>query len=142
MGIDLAGFVHPYVQQIVLIGFKFQPGATVGDQAGVEGLTAVLILFILEVNPRRAHDLVDDHPLGTIDDEGAPLGHQRQFADEYLLLLDLAGFLVDQPAGDIHLRGKGGIATLRFFHVVARALQAVLAANEMQLQLAGVIGDR
>ena len=99
-------------------------------------------MFVFEVNAGTAHDLVNDHPLGAIDDERATLGHQRQLADEHLLLFDLAGFLVDQPAGDIHLGSKGRIATLCLFHIVAGTLEPVLAADEMQLQLAGVIGDR
>ena len=142
MGVDLAGLVDPHVQQVVLVGFKLEPGPPVGDQAGIEGLAAVLVLFVLEVDARGTDDLVDDHPLSTIDDEGAALGHKGEFADEHLLLLDLAGLLVDQAAGDIHLGGEGGVATLGLLHIVAGALQAVLATDEVQLQLAGVIGDR
>ena len=142
VGVDLAGLVNANVQQIVLIGFELQPGTPVGDQAGVEGLAAVLVLLVLEVDARRTHDLVDDHALSTVDDEGAALGHQGQFPDEHFLLLDLAGLLVDQTAGDIHLGREGRIATLRLFHIVAGALQPVLATDEVQLQLAGVVGDR
>ena len=34
------------------------------------------------------------------------------------------------------------LATLRLFHIVARALKPVLATDKVQLELAGVIGDR
>ena len=50
VGVDLAGLVDANVQQIVLVGLEFQPGAAVGDQAGVEGLTAVLVLLVFEVD--------------------------------------------------------------------------------------------
>ena len=142
VGVDLAGFVDPHMQQIVLVGFKFQPGTPVRDEAGVEGLTAVLVLLVLEIDARGTHDLVHDHALGAVDDERAALGHQGQLPDEHLLLLDLAGLFVNETAGHIHLRREGRITTFRLFHIVAGALQAVLATDEVQLQLAGVIGDR
>ena len=142
MGVDFARLIDPYVQQVVLIGFKLKPGTPVRDQAGIKGFTAVFILLIFEINAGGPHDLVNDHPLGAIDDEGAPFGHQGQFADEDFLLLDFAGFLIDQATGHIHLGSKGGIAPLRFFDVMAGPLQPVLATDEVQLQLAGVIGDR
>ena len=101
--VDLAGLVHTNVEQVVLICLKLQPGTPVGDDAGVVGAPAVLVHFILEIDTGAAHDLVHDHALSAVDDERAALGHQRQFADEDLLLLDLTGLLVDQAAGHIHL---------------------------------------
>ena len=142
MGVDLSGLIHPDVQQIIFICLEFQPGSTVGNDAGVVGASAVLVHFIFEIDARAAHDLIHDHALGTVDDEGAPLGHQGQFPDENLLFLDLTGFLVDQATGHIHLRREGGIATLGFLHVMPRPLESVFTADEMQLELAGVIGDR
>ena len=101
--VDLAGLVHTNVEQVVLICLKLQPGTPVGDDAGVVGAPAVLVHFILEIDTGAAHDLVHDHALSAVDDERAALGHQRQFADEDLLLLDLTGLLIDQAAGHIHL---------------------------------------
>ncbi|MPN55655.1 hypothetical protein SDC9_203339 [bioreactor metagenome] len=36
-------------------------------------------------------DLADDDPLGTVDDESAAIGHQRDVAEKYLTLAELAG---------------------------------------------------
>ena len=41
-------------------------------------------------------DLAYDHALGTVDDKGASLGHERNVADVDVLLPDLAGFLEDE----------------------------------------------
>ncbi len=142
VGVDLAGFINPHMQQVVFIGLKLQPGTTVGDQAGVVGAATVFVLLIFEVDTGAAHDLVDDHALSAVDDERAPLGHQRQLADEDLLLFDFASLFVDQAAGDIHLRREGGVAALGLFHIVARTLQAVFTADKVKLKLAGVIGNR
>ena len=142
VGIDLAGFIDPNMQKIVLIGLELQPGTPIRDNAGVVGTPPVLVHFIFEIDAGTAHDLIHDHALGTIDDEGASLGHQRQLTDEDFLLFDLACLFVDQAAGHIHLRGEGRIATLGLFHVVPWTLESVLAADEMQLKFAGVIGDR
>ena len=142
VGVDLAGFIDPHMQQVVFIGLELQPGTTVGDEAGVVRAAAVFVLLIFEIDTRAPHDLVHDHALGAVDDERAPLGHQRQFADEDLLLFDFTGLFVDQAAGDIHLRRKGGVAALGLFHIVARTLEAVLAANKVELELAGVVGNR
>ena len=130
------------MQKIVLIRLELQPGSPVGNHAGVVGAPAVLVHFILEIDTGTPHDLIDDHAFGTVDDERASLGHQRQLADEDLLFLDLARLLVDQAAGHVHLRSEGRIATLGLFHVVPWTLESVLAADEMQLKLSGVVGDR
>ena len=52
VSVDLARLVNTYVQQVVFISFKLQPGTPVRDQAGVESFTAVLILIILEIDAR------------------------------------------------------------------------------------------
>ena len=103
VGVDLAGLINPNMQKIVLIGLKLQPSSAIRDDAGVVGATSVLVHFIFEIDPRAAHDLVHDHALCAVDDERPPLRHQWQLADEHLLFLDLAGLLVDQTAGHIHL---------------------------------------
>ena len=130
------------LQQVVFIGLKLQPSTTVGDQAGVVGAATVFVLLIFEIDTRATHDLVHDHALSAVDDERAPFGHQRQLADEDLLLFDFAGLFVDQAASDIHLRREGGVAALGLFHIVARTLQAVFTADKVKLKLAGVIGNR
>ena len=141
MGVDLAGLVDADVEKAVLVGFELQPGTAVGDDAGVVCTSSVFVHFILEIDTGAAHDLIHDHAFSTINDEGAPLGHQRQFTDEDLLLLDFTGLFIDQAAGHIHLRRKGCITAFCLFHIVTRALQSVLATDEMQLQLAGVVGN-
>ncbi len=48
-------------------------------------LTAVVI----EKHTRRAVQLRYHYPLGTIDDKGATIGHERNFAHVDFLLLDI-----------------------------------------------------
>ncbi len=50
---------------------------------------------VVEEHARRAVQLRDDDALGTVDDEGAVLGHQRDFAQIDLLLLHVLDGLVD-----------------------------------------------
>jgi hypothetical protein len=42
----------------------------------------------------------DDHALGAVDDERAPLGHPREVAHEHRLLADLARLAVDEADRD------------------------------------------
>ncbi len=71
--------------------------------------------------------LRNDHALGAVDDEGAVVGHQRNFAEEDFLLLDVADGLVagfgvlvvnGQPDGDLERRGVGHAALFALGHVV------------------------
>ena len=142
MGINLTSFINSYVKQIILIGLKLQPSTPVGDQAGIECFSTILILLILKIDSRTSNYLINNDSFGAINDESAALCHQRQFADKDFLLLNFPSFLINEPASYIHLRGKCGVAALRLLHIVAGPFEAIFIANKMQFKLAGVISDR
>ena len=71
--------------------------------------------------------LRNDDALGAVDDERAVLGHQRNFAEEDFLLLDVADGLVAglrvlvvnrQADGDFQRSGVGHAALFALRHVV------------------------
>lgn len=146
---ELAGFVDAHPHQAVFVGLELQPGTAVGDEAGAVGATPVFVQLRFVIDAGAAHNLVDDHPLGAVDDEGAPIRHQGQFADENVHVFDLAGLFVDQASGHPDLRLIGGIPPLGLLRVVAGAVDLVpfggipraIFGQEMQFQLAGVIDD-
>ena len=141
VGVDLSRFINTNVEKIVFIGFKFQPCPTIGNHTCVVCTTTIFVHFILEIDTRTAHNLVHDHAFRAINDERSTFSHQWQFAYEYFLLFDFTRFLINKTTGDIHLRGKRRITALGLFHIVARTLESIFTTNEMQLKLAGVVGN-
>ena len=142
LGRQFAGLVDPHPNHVVFVGLKLQPSAPVGNQAGRIGAATALVDFKLVVNAGATDDLIHDHPFRAVDDEGSPFRHQGQIANKDFLLLDFAGFFVDQPGRHIHLHRIGGIPPLGFINVVFGPLQLVVFADEVQLQLAGIVRDR
>ena len=92
-----------------------------------------------QVGTRRAHELRDDHALGAVDDERAPLGHAREVAHEHALLADLARRLVDEADGHV----QGGLVRLILLAALADGqlggFELVIA--ELNGQTAGVVLD-
>ena len=75
-----------------------------------------LALVVIVEDARAAVQLADHDALGTVDDEGTVVRHERDLAEKDLLLLDVAdglraGVLVgipdDQAHGDLDRRGEG-----------------------------------
>ena len=64
-----------------------------------------------------------------------------EIAHEDLLLLDLLRLVVVQPHVDLERSGIGGVARLALLHVVLGGL-IHLVADEAQLKIARVVGDR
>ena len=85
-----------------------------------------------------ADDLGDDDALGTVDDEGAGLGHQGEVAHEDLLLLDLLGLLVAQAHPHLQGRGIGGVPGLALLHRVL-GLFIHGEVDEGELQISSVV---
>ena len=90
-----------------------------------------------------------DDPLGTIDHEGAVIGHKRHLTEINLLLADVlhrlgraAGFLVvdDQPNLYANRRRVGQPAHLTFLYVEYRLAQAV--AHVLERGISGVADNR
>ena len=77
----------------LLVDLELEPGAAGRHQVGDEDLL-LAVLGLHDVGARRADELRDDHALGAVDDEGAPVGHPREVAHEDGLLADLTGLAV------------------------------------------------
>ena len=86
-----------------------------------------LRLNALEEHARRAVQLRHDHALGAVDDERSVVRHQRDFAEEDFLLLDVPDALLPrlrvlgihrQPDGDFQRRRVRHAALLALQHVV------------------------
>ena len=56
-------------------------------------------LLLLEKHARRTVQLRNDDALGAVDDERAVVGHQRNFAEEDFLFLDVANALLAASPG-------------------------------------------
>ncbi len=108
---QLALAVHLDREHVTVAALELQPGATTWDQLGAAKHAAGgSILVKLEVNARRADQLGDDDAFGSVDNEGAVAGHQREVADKDLLLFDLACLFVKQARLDAQRRGIGRVA--------------------------------
>ena len=141
-GRQLAAPVDAHVQQVLVVELEVDPRAAVRDDAGVVEQLArrvALALVVVEEGTRAAVQLADHDALGAVDDEGAVLGHQRDFAEVDLLLLHVAdglgaGLLVlvpdDQAHDDLDGRGVGHPALVALVDVVLRLLEVV--ADELQ----------
>ena len=108
------------------------------------GLAAVVI----EEHAGAAMQLRHDDTFGAVDDEGAVVGHERQFAQVHFLfahvldrLLGAAGFLVEhhQAHFDAQRRRIRQAAQLAFLDVEYRLAQAI--AHVFQRRVAGVAGN-
>src|SRR5262249_728764 len=73
-----------HVKQVLLVVFKLDPRAAIRNDLRDVQCAA------LEEDARRAMKLRNDHALGTVDDEGAVVSHQRDFAEEDFFFLDVA----------------------------------------------------
>ena len=77
----------------LLVDLELEPRAAGRHQVRDEDLL-LAVLRLHHVGARRADELRDDHALGAVDDEGAPVGHPREVAHEDGLLADLTGLAV------------------------------------------------
>ena len=95
-----------------------------------------LALIVVEEHAGRTVHLRDNDPLGTIDDKGALVGHERNIAHVDVLLLDIldrtrAGFFLDLE----HDQAKLDLQRCRIGHVALDALFDVV------LGLLELVGD-
>ena len=112
-----------------------------GDDLGDEDvLVGRLVQLAAEVDARRTHQLGHHDALGAVDDEGAALGHHGEVAHEDLLLLDLAGRLVDEHRLDEQGAAEGLVLVLALLLGELLILEDVLA--EVELELLGEVLDR
>src|SRR4051794_11324609 len=126
---------------VLLVHVELEPRAAARDDLrDVDVLVGGLVGLLGEVDPRGAHELRDHDALGSVDDEGAALGHHGEVAHEDLLLLDLAGHLVDEGGLDEQGPGEGDVlvAALLF----GELLRTELVLAEVELELFGEVLDR
>ena len=105
--------------------------------------------LLREEDARRTVELGDDDALGSVDDEGAVLGHQGDVAEEDLLFLGVAHRLdagvrvlvVDEePEGDLQRHGVGHAPLLALRHGVLHLQVDGVAAHVAERHLVGVLG--
>ena len=148
---QLAAPVDAREHAVLRVEFEIQPRTAIGNDARGEQQLArgmSLAAVVIEEHARAAMQLRDDDPLGAVDDEGAVLGHQRQFAEVHLLfahvldrLLGAAGLLVEhhQAHLDAQRCRVGQAAQLAFLDVEYRLAQAI--AHVLERRIAGVAGN-
>ncbi len=121
--------VDTYIKKVLVVVLELDPAAPVrNDLAEIVALGR----DALEEHARRTMQLADNHAFGAVDDERAVVRHQRNFAEEDFLFLDVpdalgAGFRVfrvDREAdGDLERRGISH-ATLFALGLIVFQLQA------------------
>ena len=138
---QLAVLIDADIEDIGRIRLILQPGAAVGVHGrGEQILTGTVLAGTIE-NTGRANQLADNHALGTVGDKGTGIRHQREIPHEDLLLLDLAGLLIQKTGCDVQRRRIGGVTLFAFLNgIFGMLVQAVI--DEFQRKVAGIILDR
>ena len=128
---------------VALVGVELHPSPVDRDQlGGREDTAGRRIGRGREVHARRAHKLAHHDALGPVDDERARRRHDRNVADEQLLVLNLpfagTGTLGVKPHGHVKGRGERGLSLaalllglLGFLEMVALKGQLEPAAGEV-----------
>ena len=148
---QLAAAVDAREDAILRVELEVQPRTAIGNDAGGEQQLAGrvrLAAVVIEEHAGAAVQLRHDDPLGTVDDEGAVVGHERQLAQIYFLLthvfdglLGAARFLVedDEAHLDPQRSRVGQSAQLAFLDVEYRLAQAI--AYVLESGIAGIAGN-
>ena len=133
--------VDPHADGVLLVDVELEPRATARDDLrDVDVLVGGLVGLPAEVDARRADELGDHDTLGAVDDEGALVGHHGEVAHEDLLLLDLAGHLVDEGGLDEQGPREGDVLVAAL--LLGALLLTELVAAEVELELLGEVLDR
>ena len=140
---DLALAVDLYGKDVPVGGFELKPGAPAGNELRRSKATAGLgIVVDGVVDARRADELADDDAFGAVDDEGAPLGHDGEVAEEEALFLDFAGLLDAEFDINEERLGEREVTLAALFFGVFRGPQFVVAKNEVHLGPGEVLDRR
>ena len=123
------------------IGLVFEPGAAVRNDRRAVDVLLGLIHGVAEVHAGASDDLGDNDALGAVDHEGAAVGHERKIAHKDLLILDLAGLLVEQPHANLDRLCIGRVTFLALLNGIL-GLFVERIVQEGQLQIAGIVADR
>ena len=142
---EFALAVDANVEDVLLVVLEFHPRSAVGNNLAQE-ISA--IVGGLEEYAGRAVQLADDHALGTINNEGAVLRHQRNVAEEHFLLFNVAdraiaglGVLVEnrQTHRDLERRGVSHAALFALGHVIFQLQANRVAALVAEIRRVGVV---
>ncbi len=143
---ELALAVDADVEDVLLVVFEFHPRAAVGNDLAQE---ICAVVGGLEEYAGRAVQLADDDALGTINNEGSVLRHQRNVAEEYFLLFNVAdgavaslGVLIEnrQTHRDFERSGVGHAALFALGHVIFQLQSNRVAALVAEIRRVGVVG--
>ena len=106
-----------------------------------------LATVVVEEHAWGAVQLGNDHALGTVDNEGTVLGHERDFAHVHFLLFDVLDrfgrrFFVENDQTDFYPQryGIGYAAQRTFLDIKSRLAQAI--TDVLQSSIAGVADNR
>ncbi len=127
------GPVHTGVDDVVQVGFIFDPGTPVGDHRGpIEEFPHGIHVFGV-IDSGRPDQLADDDPFRPVDDEGPGIGHQREIPHEDSGFLDFSRILIQQT--DIYIQGCciGGIFFLAGLDVILRVPNGEVFKTQFQV---------
>src|ERR1700686_5013396 len=141
---EFALAVDTNVENILLVVFKLDPRSTVRNNLSEE---VSAIRGRLKEHARRAVQLADDDTLRAIDDERAVLRHQRNVAEKYFLLFDvadgtIAGFILipdGKPHRNFERRGISHAALFALRHVILQLQSNRVAALVTEVRSVGVV---
>ena len=136
---QLALAVDAGVDDALLVDLELEPRAARRHQVRGEDLLR-RVLGLHQVGARRPDELRDDHALGAVDDERAPVGHHGEVAHEDPLLADLARLRVDEADGHRQRRLVRQVLLTALLDRELRLPELVLA--ELDGERAGVVLDR
>src|SRR5690606_2639144 len=135
--------------EVLGIELNVEPGTAVrNDTGGVQQLAGAvgLALVVVEEHAGGAVQLAYYHTLGTVDDEGAGIGHERNLAQVHFLLLDVLddfgrAFLLVNDQAHFHAQAHriGGAAQDALTDVEFGFSEAV--AHVLEQGLSGVADD-
>src|SRR5579864_3916919 len=143
---EFALAVNADVKNVLLVVFKLNPRSAIRNDLAQE-IRAVV--GGLKEHAGRTMQLAHDHALSSIDDERAVLRHQRNVAEEYLLLFDVANALVagfrvfvvnGQPYRDLEGRGISHATLFALSHVILQLQAHRVAALVAEVGRVGVVG--
>ena len=137
----LAVFVDAHIENVVNIGFIFQPRASVGDNGGrIKLLTGFVVIHFI-VNARRTNELRNDNALGAVDYKGAARSHQRKITHKDVALFNFARRFIQQAGGHAQRGGIGRVSDLTFNYAVVGAVNIEGIVDEVKHKVVLIIGD-
>src|SRR5262249_37670112 len=123
--VHLPAAVDADVDDVLRVELEVEPRAAVRDDARAVGQLAArvrLALVVIEEDARAAVELADDDALGTVDDEGTGVRHERDLTEVDLLLLDVADDPLATVAGVVDHQLRRHLDRRRERHAALAAL--------------------